>query len=171
MSSSHPATLTEQALLAECNITRTRRSGPGGQHRNKVETAIVIKHTPTGVRAEASERRSQAENRKVALFRLRKRLAVEIRSPRSSTTPAAPSSLWQSRCKVGRIKVSPKHDDFPALLAEALDQLDARDHNLTATAHALGITPSQLVRFLQREPSAMSKVNGTRQSRGLCPLR
>ena len=57
-----------------------RRSGPGGQHRNKVSTAVVITHRPTGVRAEANERRSQAENHREAVRRLRVRLAVEVRS-------------------------------------------------------------------------------------------
>ncbi|MFN5707736.1 MAG: peptide chain release factor family protein, partial [Planctomycetota bacterium] len=62
---SHPASLPEEKLLADCDVVRTRRGGPGGQHRNKVETAVVITHRPSGVSAEANERRSQAENRKV----------------------------------------------------------------------------------------------------------
>ena len=40
----HPCDLQLEDLLARCQVTRTRGSGPGGQHRNKVETAIVIKH-------------------------------------------------------------------------------------------------------------------------------
>ena len=39
--SSHPATWPEGRLLKHCSSRRQRRSGPGGQHRNKVETAVV----------------------------------------------------------------------------------------------------------------------------------
>jgi hypothetical protein len=77
----HPAALSSNALLAQCQETRTKRSGPGGQHRNKTETAVVLTHLPTGITAEACERRSQAENRRVALWRLRLRLALEHRLP------------------------------------------------------------------------------------------
>src|SRR5262245_57085651 len=127
-SSDHPAALPAERLVAECDLQRTRRSGPGGQHRNKVETAIVIVHRPTGISAEANERRSQFENRKAALFRLRLRLALEIR--RGTTPPHQPSALWLSRCQKRQISVNPRHDDFPALLAEALDVLVACDHDL-----------------------------------------
>src|SRR5262249_15351793 len=67
----HPAALPVEELLADCDVRRTRRSGPGGQRRNKVETAVTIVHRPTTISAEASERRSQAENCTLALFRLR----------------------------------------------------------------------------------------------------
>ena len=83
---SHPASLDSSHLLAVCDVRRTRRSGPGGQHRNKVETAIVLTHEPTGVQAEASERRSQAQNLSAAVFRLRVNLALAVRGPRD---PAA----------------------------------------------------------------------------------
>ena len=59
----HPAATRAEQLLAECEVRRLRRSGPGGQHRNKVETAVALRHLPTGVQAEANERRSQAQNR------------------------------------------------------------------------------------------------------------
>mgnify|MGYP001288551881 CR=1 FL=1 len=69
----HPAALQSEILLTQCEESRTKRSGPGGQHRNKTETAVVLTHQPSGIVAEASERRSQAANRRVALWRLRLR--------------------------------------------------------------------------------------------------
>ena len=75
----HPASLDIETLISDCEIRRQRRSGPGGQHRNKVETAIFIKHLPTGIEAGATERRSQEQNRLRAIGRLRLKLAVEHR--------------------------------------------------------------------------------------------
>jgi len=66
-------------LLRACVLRRGRTRGPGGQNRNKVETAVYLLHRPTGVAAAATERRSQAENLRVALFRLRLQLAVAVR--------------------------------------------------------------------------------------------
>jgi hypothetical protein len=161
----HPATLAADELLRQCSEQRLRRSGPGGQHRNKVETAIVLTHTPTGIRAEANERRSQAENRQAALFRLRLRLAVSVRM-----TPAnhqVPTELWKSRCHNGRLAINPSHTDFPAMLAEALDVLTLHDFEFDAAASVLECTPSQLVKFLKNERSALDLVNRERSARGL----
>ena len=80
-SAPHPATLASENLLEQCELRTQRRSGPGGQHRNKTSSGAFLLHRPTGIVAEATERRSQAENRDVAFARLRLRLAVEIRSP------------------------------------------------------------------------------------------
>ncbi len=153
--------------MAECDLVRTRRSGPGGQHRNKVETAVVITHTPSGVAGEASERRSQEQNRQEAIFRLRVNLALAVRHPPAEQ----PSDLWRSRLRGERIEVSPTHDDFPALLAEALDLLTAADMDLGAAAERLGCTASQLTKFLKHEPRALHIVNRRRAELGLRPLK
>ncbi|HOM17369.1 MAG TPA: peptide chain release factor-like protein [Thermoguttaceae bacterium] len=167
-SQQHPAAWPIEKLLAECQSRRLRRSGPGGQHRNKVETAWWICHAPTGVTAEANERRSQAENRRQALFRLRVNLALEVRQP----IPAGyqPSPLWQSRCSSGRVSVNPEHEDFPALLAEALDVLAASGAEPKLAAETLGCTASQLVKFLKKELRALALVNTWRKAGGLHPL-
>lgn len=47
-----------------------RSSGPGGQHSNKVSSAVRAVHIPTGVSANASESRSQQQNKKKAKERL-----------------------------------------------------------------------------------------------------
>jgi hypothetical protein len=165
----HPAALSADELLAQCDVQFTRRSGPGGQHRNKVSTAAVLLHKPTGIKAEASERRSQAENRTIALFRLRVRLALEVRLSREPVS--VPSPLWRSRLRGGRIAVSASHDDFPALLAEALDSLAACQFDAKAASETLACSTSQLVKFLQKEPQAILSVNRQRRQRGEHPLR
>ena len=165
----HPAAIDPEQLYGQCETKRTRRSGPGGQHRNKVETAVLLHHRPTGVKAEAGERRSQAENRSVAIFRLRLNLALEVRS--AVDTDARPSRLWISRCSGGRIEVNPSHDDFPALLAEALDTIAAGEADVASAAKRLGCTGSQLVKFLKKEPRAAALVNTWRRRQGVRPLR
>lgn len=165
----HPAALPPGRLLADCDVRFTRRPGPGGQNRNKVETAAILSHRPTGLTAEANERRSQAENRRVALHRLRLALARAVRSDRSLV--AEPSPLWRGRLRAGRIVVSPEHDDYPALLAEALDALAAVGHDLRAAAARLGCTPSQLLKLIKDDPPALALLNTARRERGRPPLR
>lgn len=164
----HPAELLAEPLLAECDIEFLRRSGPGGQHRNKVSTAVALRHRPTGVRAEASERRSQAENRTVAAFRLRLNLALEVRIRRAACD--VPSTLWQSRCRTGRISISPTHDDFPGMLAEALDVVVSCDLDPKPAADLLQCSVSQLIKLLKKEPQAFAWLNRQRLLAGLHAL-
>lgn len=165
----HPARLSMEELARDCEVTRTRRGGPGGQHRNKVETAIVITHLPSQLRGEAGERRSQAQNQEVAWQRLRVNLALACRSEEDAA--AAPSALWQTRQRGGKLAVSAEHDDFPALLAEALDVLANGDWDAPRAAQQLAVTTSQLVKFLQLEPRAIGKLNEVRRERGQKALR
>jgi len=165
----HPAALADDALLAQCEMRRLRRSGPGGQHRNKVETAVRLLHRPSGISAEANERRSQAANRSEALFRLRVNLALGVRGP--GPLADRPSPRWRSRRgETGQLSISPEHDDFPALLAEALDVLAQSGNDVKQAADLLGVTPSQFVKLLAKEPRALADVNRQRQAAGLHEL-
>jgi hypothetical protein len=166
----HPATLDDEVLLAQCGVTRQRTGGPGGQHRNKVETAIFLTHLPTGIQAHADERRLASENRRTALRRLRLALAVGVRC---DVPPGDQRSrLWRSRCSsTGRITCNPAHHDFPALLAEALDNLWSCSLDPRKAAARLCCTPSQLIRLLKDHPPAYQSLNTARRLRGMHVLR
>lgn len=58
----------------ELEIENTKSSGPGGQNVNKRETAVRIKHKPTGLSAFVSTERSQAQNREKAMEILRAKI-------------------------------------------------------------------------------------------------
>ena len=170
---SHPTLLSEELLLRSCDIQRTRGSGPGGQHRNKVETAIVITHQPTGVTGQASERRSQKDNREAAIFRLRLNLAVAVRTDKDSAEETAlPSELWRGRASGGKMSVSASHADFPALVAEGLDWIFAYEFDLSAAAkNKLGLSTSQLIKFLKLCPEAWQLVQQRRHENGMPRLK
>ena len=67
---------------SDIEIEFYRSSGPGGQHKNKTATAVRIRHIPTGIVAQASERRSQHLNKEVAMERLKKAIAKLYYKPK-----------------------------------------------------------------------------------------
>ena len=163
----HPAQLPIDVLLKKCRVLRTRGSGPGGQHRNKVETAVVVEHLPTGLRGEASERRSQDQNRRHAIRRLRMKLAIVERRPATEGF----SDAWRQRTKGGKFSANARHEDFPSLLSEALDVVYASNFDIPLAANHLGISSSQLVKFLKVEREALELVNRERETPALSKLR
>jgi hypothetical protein len=166
----HPAQLDEATLLRGCTLSTGRVSGPGGQHRNRVETAVFITHAATGIEAQGTERRSQVENRRVALRRLRLRLAIHVRTL-ATRDGYAPTALWTSRLRGTTIQVSATHHDYPAILAEALDVLVAHHFDHARAAVALGLTASQLAKLILREKDAIAYIARGRAEAGLRPLR
>jgi peptide chain release factor len=57
-------------LESELEEIFARSGGPGGQHVNKVSTAVTLRHLPSGLRVTVQDSRSQAFNRKLARERL-----------------------------------------------------------------------------------------------------
>lgn len=128
----------------------------------------MITHLPTGITAQAGEKRSQHANLIVALNRLRINLAINLRS---DPLPKGPDELWRSRVKNRRINVSPTHPDFPVLLHLALDLVADKDNDLAAAADGLEISTSQLIKLLKANPQVFNHVQQIRKSRNLHPLK
>jgi hypothetical protein len=160
--------------MKSCEIKRTRAGGPGGQHRNKVESAIVILHE-SGISGRATERRSQHENRRVALHRLRVNLAISWRtpelSPQETKTASEISDLWATRCVNKKISVASDHEDFPCILAEAMTAIVCYEFQVSDAAKHLGCSTSQLIKLLKIEDAAFQLVNDQRQKLGLSTLK
>lgn len=75
------------SLERDCDVEFFTAGGPGGQHRNKTQSGVRLFHRPSGIRAAATERRSQSVNLGVAYERLALLLAREneIPTPRTAT--------------------------------------------------------------------------------------
>jgi RF-1 domain len=166
----HPASWTEEKLLAQCRMTFSRASGPGGQNRNKVETSVQIEFLPNKIIASASERRTQNENRKVALQRLRCKLAVEIQMTAARDGQLEQelhaSETWLQYCRGGRVDIAETNSDWPTVLAELIGILKHCDWNLSEAAKLLESSSSQLVKLLKKCPPAFKLLNEERRSRG-----
>ena len=102
-------------LEKEVEIQTYRAGGPGGQHRNKADTAVRLHHPASGVTVTATERRSQSMNRELAFERLIERLEKlnfrpkkrrATRPTRSSQRRRMDSKKRRGTLKKGRRKVS-----------------------------------------------------------------
>jgi ribosome-associated protein len=87
---------SDDALLADCTVETFRSGGPGGQHANKVESAVRLTHLPTGETVTRRETRSQHRNKKLALEELRARLEARAR-PKKKRRATAPSAASKRR--------------------------------------------------------------------------
>ncbi len=63
-------TWPETVRKEDFEISYYRGSGPGGQHRNKTDSACRMKHTPTGTTTQSEEHKKQGQNKKAAFKRM-----------------------------------------------------------------------------------------------------
>ena len=164
----HPATLDAAELLQHCTVTTGRAGGPGGQHRNKVETRVVVVHDATGCLGEGSETRSQERNRAAAVQRLRVNLALALRGD-GLADPAA-RAVVDRRSPAG-FKLNPLHADWPVVLAAVLDECALERWDVRAAGRRLGVSASRVVRALKIEPRAQTLLNDRRAALGLRALK
>ena len=82
---------------SEIIIEFYRGSGPGGQHRNVTDSAVRIRHLPTGIVTQASERRSQLQNREIAMERLRTALEKKELKAKKRVATKVPRRVKEKR--------------------------------------------------------------------------
>jgi len=167
----HPATIDVDRLLAECHFRAQRRSGPGGQHRNKTSSGVFLEHLPTGIVGEATERRSQPQNRAVALTRLRLQLAVAVRTGAeidgvAEQHPPREEAEVRDRYRATRLRLANDNVDKPAVIALLLNDLLAAGGQPSLVAKPWRVTTTSIVSLLQSYRPAFDLVNAIRSHHG-----
>ena len=109
---------TDEDLLRECEVETFRASGPGGQHVNKTESAVRLKHVPSGIVVTSQQERSQHRNKTMCLQRLRKKIEqlnyrpakrIRTRMPRSAKNRTLEEKARRSQIK--RLRAKPSTDE------------------------------------------------------------
>jgi hypothetical protein len=164
-------TLTDDQLLAQCEVDTYRASGPGGQKRNKTSSAVRLRHPPSGLIVIAEESRSQHENKAKALRRLRRALYLELRELAPPESPSHHPDYFPARGPDGKLHLSAKDPRFWPAAGIVLDVLAAVEARVGAAAELLGVTTGNLVDFLQTDPKLWQAANQLRARSGQKPLR
>lgn len=108
----------DEDLLRECEVETFRSSGPGGQHVNKTESAVRLRHLPSGIVVTSQQERSQHRNKELCVQRLRKKVAqlnyrppkrVPTRVPRSAKNRTLEAKARRSQIK--RLRSKPSRDE------------------------------------------------------------
>ena len=155
---------SDRDLLLECEITSSSSHGPGGQHRNKTESAIRLRHRPSGLFAQCEDHRERARNRDDAVRRLRIRLAI---ATRGVSDPA-----WLAPYLKGRqVAAGANANDFPLLAALALDALTTAVGSLADAARSLGMSSTQFVKLITADKEVHQAGNKIRVELGLGAIR
>ena len=169
--------LDDEALLAQCTVDTYRASGPGGQHRNKVSSAVRLRHGPTGVIAHADDSRSQHSNKRSALKRLRMNIACQLRRPVDLTQPLPavireclilPKKTPDAKPK---LMIGQKDFRFWQIAAIVLDQLNTCEGQLAKAGACLGISTGNLAKFLSGERHLFTAAQALRKKYDLSPLK
>jgi peptide chain release factor 2 len=109
---------SDEELLRECEVETFRSSGPGGQHVNKTESAVRLRHLPSGVVVTSQQERSQYRNKTICLQKLRKQIErlnyrPTKRVPTRRSQDAKNRTLEQKsrRAQIKRLRAKPSSDD------------------------------------------------------------
>lgn len=164
MTRDHWLSLTDAQLLASCEEDYYRASGPGGQKRNKTESAVRLRHAPTGQIVVATESRSRQENRDRALKRMRESIALRVRQPITEDTVP---DVVATACSQGDIRIGIKSPAFLPVAAYVLDLMETHQGRLSDMVDPLGVVTAQIVKFLNAKETLWQEAQQIRQRHSL----
>ncbi|HLN99989.1 MAG TPA: peptide chain release factor-like protein [Pyrinomonadaceae bacterium] len=109
---------SDEDLLRECEVETFRSSGPGGQHVNKTESAVRLKHLPSGIVVTSQQERSQHRNKRICLQKLRRRIEKLNYRPATRVATKVPESVKRRtleektrRAQIKRLRAKPEADE------------------------------------------------------------
>lgn len=163
-------TLSDAELLDQCGVDTFRASGPGGQKRNKTASAVRLRHLPTGLTGLASESRSQHDNKRRAVRRLRQRIAAQWRQGVALEAYQAPEPLATLISPRRSRSLAREGAQYAHAVAQLLDLFVAADCSVRNAADYLDLGSAALCRLLAERPWVHRSANQLRAQRGLGPL-
>jgi hypothetical protein len=163
--------LEDQELTAQCEVDCYRASGPGGQKRNKTSSAVRLRHRPTGLIAIAEEDRSQHVNRARAVRRLRRLIAMQIRTAVDLEGYEPGEVLRGCISRDAKLSVGQRDERYPHVIAEIMDVLAASELRLSEAAEKIGVSTANLVKLIEKDAKWWDRINELRRDAGMKPLR
>ena len=136
--------LDDAALSRIVKLEFARGTGNGGQKRNKSSTAVRVVLEEYDLAATDCSERSQHRNRAAALRKLKMLLALKERR--------APLPPPRTKCAV-------ESPDYPLFAARLLDAVAATVGDYRRAAAAWGVSPSALLKTLERDPALWNWLN------------
>ncbi|XP_075490157.1 uncharacterized protein LOC142528830 isoform X2 [Primulina tabacum] len=163
--------MSDEQLMSHCEMDTFKASGPGGQHRNKRESAVRLKHIPTGIISQAVEDRSQHKNRESALRRLlRNSVELDTYVPPLELIQILPAKSSLRGSENGP-QIGPNNPKFALGMQALLDLIFAVEGSVSDAAKKLGLSTGALSRLILSDDSLRMAVNEFRVSKGLRRLK
>ena len=141
--------LNEEELGRIVEFDFFKRSGNGGQKRNKTSSAVRVTLKEFAISAEDCTERSQKLNRSKALQKLRRKIAMTVRQDISDEIITI---------------VAPSNDRYPLFLARLIDLLSSVNYSFKECGLKLNLSSSQVEKLLRRDASLWQFIQSKRQN-------
>jgi hypothetical protein len=143
-------------LFSSCVFEAFKSTGHGGQKKNKTSSAVRLVHTPSGIAVTASGSRSQAQNRRSALKKLRFEIATRYRG---AGIPGFSNK-----------EMGIRNSAYHIWVAVAVDCLFHNGFKVKSAASEFGLSTSKFIKMLYRDSLLWQKVNTAREAAGMKKL-
>ena len=149
--------LENDALIKLCDIDFFKATGPGGQKKNKTESAVRLTLKNSAISTTASEDRQQSINRSRALQKMRLAIALEMRQEPQPWT--------------GQWDMNTKNSSYSLFAACLTDHLHSHNWQVSEAAKSLNLSTGKLIKIIAKNETFWQFLNSARQKNGYKPLK